>query len=1138
MKLTDYSIRHRLTIYVLILLTIIIGVSSYTSLPRESFPEVKIPLIIVYTLYSGVSPEDMETLVTRPIETELKGLSGVKEIRSTSSEGLSSIQVEFNPEVNLDTALQQVREKVDLAKPDLPAEVEDPRIQDIDVSQVPIMVASLTGKAGLIRLTDVAKNLKEDLEAIPGVNRVQIIGGKIREVQIYVDPGRLSFYEISLTDIVRTVTRENLNVPGGEIEVGQLKYIIRLPAEITKPEEINDFVIDVRDGEPIYVRDVAYVEYGFEEESTLSRVDQSPSVTLTIEKRTGSNLIAVADQVKAELARGRQSLPMGTAVTILGDQSKQIRRMVNELENNILSGLILVVVVLMAFLGFRNSFFVAIAIPLSMLISFIGIQLMGYTLNMIVLFSLILMLGMLVDNAVVIVENIYRHREQGATPVAAAVTGTAEVTLPVVASTITTLCAFAPMLIWPGVVGDFMSYLPVTLMIGLAASLFVALVFNPTLCAYFMTLLPAKENRADELKLLVKYRQLLGWLLKPSPNVGTRKWFFCNWLLTLVFITFATIGAIVFLGAMLVDSQNPLIYLIGTGCFSIGLVAFAFQGLVWFLWTMIRLVFQSVPPYVNDRRSGVIWAMGAILAGTVSAYSQFGAGVEFFPEIDPEQILVDVESPSGSTLETSDGIVRLIELNTQNTMDLLHSVANVGSKGISTGMTTEGGGGVSNNSRITLDLVDREYRTERDSFNTMEEVRVAVSELEGADIKVNKPQEGPQVGKPVAIQILGDDFEVLAQLTQDVKDRIRSVPGLVNLDDNLDQGKPEVRLNVDRVEAMLAGVNTRDIATTVQTAVLGTKASKYRIGEDEYDITVRLAPEDRRSLDDLGNLTVPDEDGVPIPLRTLVKLEPGVGPAAINRVDLKRVVTVDGDVVRDRGRTEDSVRREVAARIEGLTFPDGYRWSFGGSNEEEKESQAFLQRAFVIAVLLIAVVLVTQFDSLILPFTIMVSVILSLIGVLWGLILTGTPFGIIMTGIGVISLAGIVVNNAIVLCDFIRQLREKGAEKTKAVIEAGVIRLRPVLLTAVTTVLGLIPLTVGLNMDFLNGTLVTGGQSSQWWGPMGVAVIFGLTVATVLTLVVVPVTYHSLDTLSDALKTFINKGQTAQRIRYGSSERT
>ena len=399
---------------------------------------------------------------------------------------------------------------------------------------------------------------------------------------------------------------------------------------------------------------------------------------------------------------------------------------------------------------------------------------------------------------------------------------------------------------------------------------------------------------------------------------------------------------------------------------------------------------------------------------------------------------------------------------------------------------------------------------------TLEQVRDRVARLTGGEIQVDKPEEGPPTGKPVTIRVIGDDFRTLGELSRSIRETIRSVPGLVNLTDDFDQGKPEIRVRVDRVQAQVAGVNTREIAQAIQTGIRGTEASKYRIGEDEYDIRVRLAPEARDSLDTLKNLTVSDEDGLQIPLRAIVELETGVGPGSVKRVDLRRVVTIEGDVVRASGRTEDSVRAEVAGRLEDVQLPAGYRWEFAGADEEQAAAQAFLQRAFVIAVLLITLVLVTQFNNLVMPITVMLSVVLSLIGVLWGLIVTGTPFGIIMTGVGVISLAGIVVNNAIVLGDFIQQLRARGFEKTRAVVRAGALRFRPVLLTAVTTILGLLPLTVGLNIDFFNFTVEYGAESSQWWGAMGVAVIAGLTVATVLTLVVVPVTYPRSTNSSDS----------------------
>lgn len=1139
MRITSYAIRHRLTVYFLILILCLGGTGVYVSMPRESFPEVKIPFIVVYTVYPGVSPTDMETLVTRPIETELKTLTGVREITSTTSEGLSNIAIEFNPEEDLDTALASVREKVDLAKSDLPAEAEDPRVQDVDFSQVPILLMTLSGPVGTSQLTDVAEDMQEDFEAIPGVNRVNLIGNRNREVHVQVDPRRLSFFELSLSDIVVAVARENRNVPGGEVAVGGLDYLIRLPAEVRDPVEIEDFVIKVRDGQPVFIRDVAEVVFGFEDEATRSRVDREPSVTLAVEKRTGANLVSVADEVHEELDRWEEQLPAGIRTAVVGDISVEIRRMVNELENNVISGLLLVVGCLMAFVGFRNSFFVGVAIPLSMMASFLVLGWMGYTLNMMVLFSLILMLGMLVDNAVVIVENIYRHREMGEAGPAAAHIGTVEVARPVIASTITTLCAFSPLLIWPGIIGNFMSYLPVTLVIGLTASLLVALVINPTLCAWLMKP-PRRGGQAgpgEEHAFRRAYRRLLSWMLESGADAGTRGWFLRNWLLPGVFVALLGVAVALALGGMFFQT-NALLPAV-TAIAAVGVAAFALQGILWLGWSVAgafrrgaRAVIgsrsSSVPgAYITDHRSGLIWTMGAVLVATAGLYGVLGQGVELFPEVQPRQIVVSVDTPAGSTLESTDAIVHRIEERATGTTDMLHLIANVGSTGVST--TPGGGGGSPTTSQVTLYLEERKDRVVRDTFATLEVVRARLADIVGATVKVDAPQDGPPTGAPVSVRILGDDLDEIARLTGIATSRIRGIEGLVNLDDDLDRGKPELRVEVDREEAMRAGVSTQVIAATIQTGILGAEASKYRVGEDEHDIRVRLAPDARRSLDDIAELTVPDEDGIPVPIRTVATLAHGVGPSAVRRVDMNRVATIEGDVVRDSGRTEASVREEVAVALEGMDWPPGYRWEFSGANEEEQEATAFLSRAFVIALLLILMVLVTQFDSLVLPLTIITSVALSVIGVLWGLMLTDTPFGIIMTGIGVISLAGIVVNNAIVLCDFIRQLREKGMSRKEAVVEAGSIRLRPVLLTAVTTVLGLVPLTLGLNIDFLGLSVSTGGESSQFWASMGVAVIFGLTVATVLTLVVVPVTYDSLDALTTRLQDFRRRARSGDR---------
>ena len=704
------------------------------------FPEVKIPFILVYTIYPGVSPTDMETLVTRPIETELKAVSGIKEISSTTSEGLSSIAVEFNPETDLETALASVREKVDLAKSDLPPEAEDPRVQDMDFSQVPIMMITLSGPVGSQRLTEVAEEIQEDLETLPGVNRVNVIGGRVREVHVQVDPKRLAFFELSLSDVVVAVARENRNVPGGEIAVGGLEYLVRLPAEVRLPSEIEDFVIKVRDGDPVFVRDVADVVFGFEDETSRSRVDREPSVTLSVEKRTGANLVGVADLVNAELGRWDEMLPEGINTAVVGDISVEIKRMVNELENNVISGLLLVVGCLMAFVGLRNSFFVGVAIPLSMMASFLVLGWIGYTLNMMVLFSLILMLGMLVDNAVVIVENIYRHREHGDAGPDAAYEATVEVARPVIASTITTLCAFSPLLIWPGIIGDFMSYLPVTLIIGLSASLVVALIINPTLCAHLMK--PprrgVKKANTEEHPFRRGYRRLLEWSLRPGSDAGTRSWFLRNWALPAGFVLFLGIGMALALGGMFFQT-GALLPAVAVFA-GLGVLAFVLQGVFWFLWSLIRRPFRW-SPYLTDHRSGWIWMMCAILVGTVGVYTQIGKGVELFPEVEPRQISIDVETTAGSSLDASDGVVRRIEELTTGTVDMKHQVANVGSTGVS--MNPGGGGGSPNQSRVTLYLQERADREVRNTFTTMEVVRAGLADIVGANIKVDAPQDGP-----------------------------------------------------------------------------------------------------------------------------------------------------------------------------------------------------------------------------------------------------------------------------------------------------------------------------------------------------------------------------------------------------------
>lgn len=1008
MKITAYALKHRMTVYVFVGISIIAGTLAYLSLPREASPDIAIPVIIVRTPYIGASPQDVENLVTRPIEKELQAIENVKVIRSSSVEGASSITVEFHPNVDLDDAFQRVKDKVDLAKPELPDDADDSAVFEINFSNIPMMLVALSGDYGLVRMKKIAEDLADRIETIPGILEVRVVGGLEREVKVDVDPDRLIAYKLAIQDVIDAIRRENLTLPGGSVDMGAYKYAVRVPGEFESVSQIGD--LPIKEGHAISIRDVAEVVYGFKDRANYARLNQKPSVSLEIVKRSGENLIAIADRIKAMLDDLTPTLPTGTRVTILGDQSEDIRMMVKDLENNIVSGLILVILVLFFFLGVRNAFFVGIAIPLSMLISFVAISLMGLTLNMIVLFSLILALGMLVDNAIVIVENIYRHRQEGQSHTRGALEGTGEVAWPVVTSTLTTLCAFAPMIFWPGIMGEFMKYLPITLIITLFSSLFVGLVINPAFCASFMTVRDAVEKPVQQ-RVLNAYRRHLETAL-----------------------------------------HYPVRTLLGAA-------------------TALVLV--------------------------VVAYVFLGRGIEFFPEVEPNTAYIDVRAPSGTNLETSDGLARQIEAILADMPDVETYVVNVG---VSGGNDFAGGEGVSHASRISIDFVDESLRRQS-SFDTIEEIRGELRGLTGAEIELTKERAGPPVGAPISVEVSGEDFEVLGRLSARIKRVVADVPGVVDLKDDYDRGRPEIRIEVDREAAALAGLNTRVIASTVRSAIYGTEASEYRIGEDEYDIRVRFKPDKRNTLSDLARIAI-EKDGVITPLSAVARIETGGGFGSIRRKDLKRVIAVEGKV---QGRTSDAAMRDVQAALSDFPLPPGYRIGYAGENEEQQKAMAFLAKAFLVALAGIALILITQFNSLTLPFAILTSVVLSLIGVLIGLIATRTPFGILMTGIGVISLAGVVVNNAIVLINYTLQSRRRGLSAREAIIRAGVVRFRPVILTAMTTILGLLPLATGISFDFFSLSWEIGGRSSQWWGPMGVAVIFGLAFATALTLVIVPV---------------------------------
>jgi len=1017
MIVNQAALKRPASVLALMVLLVVAGFYCYTTLPRESFPDITIPYVFVTTTYEGVAPEDVEELITIPIERKLKGISDVEEIRSTSAEGISVVAIKFLPTVDIDDAVQKVRDKVDQAQSDLPEELpDDPVIQEVNFSDLPVIRVVLSGPFSLRRLQDFAEDFEDRIESIPGVLDAQLSGGLEREIHVEFDLDRVAAYNVPFNSLVSAVSRSNVNMPGGSMDIGQGKYMVRVPEDYQNPAEIFSIVAFVRDGKPVYLRDVAAIQDSFKDPLTRSRINGVKSVTLAVQKRSGENIVRVTDEVKKVVDELKPLFPPALKIDLTSDMSQDVRLMVADLENNILSGLILVLAVLFLFIGGRSAVFVALAIPYSMFMTFAMLTGFGITLNMVVLFSLILALGMLVDNGIVIVENIYRHMQEGASREQAALIGTDEVAWPVITSTLTTVAAFFPLIFWPGIMGEFMGYLPKTLIMVLASSLFVALVINPVLSSRWQKFKPPKKKKRPDREPLIKRMYL-----------GTLKW-------------------------------------------------------------------------ALRHRFLVVLAAFAMLVGSIAAYGKYGKGVEFFPETEPKRAYVHLKAPEGTNLDASDKLVAQVEEVVAPYEDIRFVISNIGAVG---GDPFSQGGTGTHINRVALDFKDFHDRS-RPSSSIIKEIREKLLKIiSGAETQVEKEEEGPPTGPPVNLEISGKDIHVLGDLAARIRKDIKDIPGLVDLKDNYVSGKPEIQVRVDKEKAALLGLDTYTIAYTVKAAINGVKVGVFREGKDEYDILVRLPKQDRTSVESLKRLLISGPNGEPIPLTSVAEVNLTSGIGAIMRLDQKRVVTISGDV---SGRLANDIIADIDAKLSrDIQWPRGYDYKFTGEQREQEKAQSFLGKAFMTAVFLIFLILITQFNSFITPFIILTSVLLSLIGVFLGLLVTGTAFGVIMTGIGVISLAGVVVNNAIVLIDYYNQLMDRGMESYEALLQSGLVRFRPVMLTAITTILGLLPMATGVSFDFKNMVWDIGSESSQWWGPMAVAVIFGLGVSTLLTLVVVPV---------------------------------
>lgn len=1076
MFISDTAVRKSTTVMVLALLIIIFGTYSYLLLPRESSPDITIPYVFVSTSYRGVTPTDIETAITIELEKKLKGIDRVKSLKSVSSEGQSVISIEFLTGTDIDLALQDVKDKVDEAKNDLPHDLEnDPTVFEVNFSELPILSFFLSGNSGLSALKKIADDLKDDIETIPGVLEVDVVGGLEREIRVEVFPEKLAHYGLTFANLQNVVIQENQNSSGGAIRLGDGRFRLQVPGEFTNPEEIYNLVVSSNHGEPVYLKDVARVVDSFKEETSRSRLDGRQAVSITVKKRSGENIIAINKKVDDLLHKRQQQWPAGIRITKIMDQSTSIKQMVADLENNIFSGLVLVVLVIFFAMGLRNAILVSLAIPFSMLLSFTILSLLGVTLNMVVLFSLTLALGMLVDNAIVIVENIYRFMEQGMARRQAARRATAEVAWPVIGSTLTTLGAFSPMLFWPGIMGEFMRYLPLTLIVTLSSSLFVALVINPALAAIFMRSKSQPSVNNNDPVAAEKPVAIHGPILR----------------------TYSTV--------LHLCLRFPLTTLAA----ALALLIVMIQG-----WLLVIGLEKPL---------------------------------EFFPDIDPKMLYVNVEMPEGADMNYIDQVLKRLEIaicggnpnqeplvaNYAQTMQLkrhsladgtvsasisdLANISHIYSKAV---INAGGGSAFDPNTpnHLGIKMIDLEQR-QRSTHATMMDIRRRLANIVGGKVTLAVQKEGPPTGEPINIEISGDDFRILAQISAAIQQVLVRQPQIFDVRDDFTAGTPTVKVRVDRQKAALFGLTTNMIGQALKTAYNGKDISSYRQGNDDYDITVQLQESDRHSLAILHELLIPTPTGIMVPLSTLAQVEISGAIGNIRRINQQRVITVSANV--DESKIPASVARSQAQKLlANLALPPGYTVTFTGEYEKQQESQDFLLKAFVVALLIIFLILVSQFNSVTKPFIIMTSVFLSLGGAFLGLLIFRQPFGVIMTGVGIISLAGVVVNNAIVLIDYTNQLMERGLGLKEAVLAAGATRLRPVVLTAVTTILGLIPMVTGISFDFHHGVISWVSESSQWWRSMAVVVIFGLTVATFLTLFVVPSLYYLLGKITAKYQQF------------------
>ena len=1006
-RLITYAIEHaRLTLVTLTFL-LIAGLVAYVSIPKEAEPDVKVPIIYVQLTQRGISPEDAERLLLRPVETQLKSVSNVKEMRATAYEGGGYVLLEFEAGFNSDAALADVRAKVDQAKHDLPKDADEPSVQEVNLSLYPVLVVTLAGDVPERTLLHIARNAKNAIEQAPGVLKAELRGTRDEAVEITAEPMLMKSYGISLDQLITVTQASNSLIAAGALEGASGRFAVKVPGLIERPDDMLKIPVASTEGATVTLGDVATVRPTFKDATSVTRVDGRSAMTIEVSKRTGANLIETVDGVKKVVAQLEKTWPEGIKVGYTQDKSKLIRQMLADLQNSVATGVLLVTVIILFALGFRASLFIGIAIPASFLAGVLGLQLAGLTVNIVVLFSLILAVGMLVDDAIIVSEYAERRMSEGMPPKEAYQQAATRMAGPVIAATLTRVAAFSPLLFWPGIVGQFMMYMPITLIATLSASLAVALFFTPTLGALLGRASPVPhDERAAERGLYMRTVRLA--LRHPGGTLGL---------------------------AVL------------------------------------------------------------LLIAVVTAYGKFGNGVEFFPKVEPDYGQVIVHARGNLSLDEKDGAIRQVEKFVLATDGLKTVYTRVGEQPRGSTEITEDTIGV-----IQFEFAD--WQTRQPAHVIMDKIRAETAHIPGIMVEVTAPRGGPPTGKPVQVQLSSIDPDKLPEAAKKVAGILSQIPAIRDLDDGLPLPGIDWRLEVDKAEAAKYGANINSVGTAVQLVTNGVKVTEYRPSEADkaVDIIVRF-PSDRRSLNQMDELRVQTASGH-VPIGNFVKRVPAPRVGYINRVNAQRVMTVSSNIA--DGVQNALVQKEITDKLAHADLGDGVTFKLKGEDEEREKAGAFLGKAFGTAIFLIFAILLAQFNRFTSVALVLTAVVLSTIGVLLGLLIMGQPFGVVMTGIGVIANAGVIVNNNIVLIDTYDRLRREGQGAYEAILETCRERARPVVLTAVTAILGVLPIAFGINLDFISREITHGAPATQWWISLSTAIVFGLGFATVLTLIVTP----------------------------------